>query len=318
MKQSGFSSLWQSLATKIIRENGEPPLGNGGRVGVVAYKRSSNIGDDVQTVAILQNLPSNWDVVPIDREELVHGAGEPIKCIVNGWFMDDPTQWPPHESLDCLFVGFHVANTELYDEKFAHYYQSLSSLGCRDEATVEEMQKLGVNAYWSGCPTLCLKPPQKPNPKNQIEVVDAHTVSCDWHVGDSRKLLDALNLAQYESKVKISSHRLPFWLGRRPFLKLHIALRKLQSYAESRIIITNRLHTALPTLAMGTPVAFLHENPSQPRIESFTKRFQYLNPESLETLFSECDNSPSKMPLELASLRDDLRLKIRNFLGQEQ
>ena len=311
-----FSVSWKLLAQQIVRSNGEQPLASPIKVGVVAYKKSSNLGDDIQTLAILQNLPSNVVVVPIDREELyAYRSPEPLKCIINGWFMDDATHWPPHPSLEPLFVGFHIANQALLAEKFKSYYMEYSPIGCRDEATLASLRKLGVDGYFSGCPTLCLKRPSNRKRGNTIEVVDAHKISCDWHTGDSRNLLKRIVQDSKNYRYHYSSHRLPFWMGRLQTFMLWLACRKLNCYARLPLIVTNRLHVALPAMAMNTPVLFLHSDPNQSRISSYTKDFLYLNPTMIPYDLGSIEDDGYELPVRFAKMRDEIRSRIREFLS---
>ena len=49
---------------------------------------------------------------------------------------------------------------------------------------------------------------------------------------------------------------------------------RLDEICGSELVITNRIHVALPCLAMGVPVIFLHESPNaDPRLASFLRFF---------------------------------------------
>ena len=78
------------------------------KLGVVAYPGSINIGDEVQSVAAERLLPK-VDYY-IDREGMKNFQSEErVKLICNGWFMEEPDNWPPSPSIDPLFISFHVS-----------------------------------------------------------------------------------------------------------------------------------------------------------------------------------------------------------------
>ena len=66
------------------------------KYGVVVYKNTDNIGDDIQSYAAKCFLPS-VDYV-IDREGLdtfQSEQSETVKAIMNGWYMYSKFNWPP-------------------------------------------------------------------------------------------------------------------------------------------------------------------------------------------------------------------------------
>ena len=52
-----------------------------------------------------------------------------------------------------------------------------------------------------------------------------------------------------------------------PEARLAMAERLLELYARARLVVTSRLHCALPCLALGTPVLFMTRRPRLARIE---------------------------------------------------
>ena len=73
---------------------------------VLDYPRSDNLGDYVQTIAakmMLSEAP-----ISIDREKLNSYSGPSACLIMNGWFMENPKNWPPSLQITPLFVSFHI------------------------------------------------------------------------------------------------------------------------------------------------------------------------------------------------------------------
>ncbi len=312
--QVKFSAAWCALANKVVRSNLQPPVKVRCKVAVVAYARSSNLGDDIQTLSVLKCLPSNVEVVPVDREDLASfSSTEPVKCIINGWFMDDPRQWPPSPSLRPLFIGFHAATDEVLCPTLAAYYRQFEPIGCRDHVTVERFRLLGVEAYFSGCPTLTLRRLPALRKPGTVVVVDADRVTCDWHTSDTRSLLAEFLPLLGKAKVSYRTHRIPFWMGSWPALKLLLGLRRIRDYSCASLVITNRLHVALPCLALGTACAFLHQDMSQGRIASYREMFQdMLDPSRCKEVMGKGESIA--MRTDVSDLRRNMIQRIREFL----
>ena len=58
-------------------------------IGVLGFSGSRNIGDYIQTKAVIDIL-NNQNIKILEREELNNYNGDPIKTIINGWFMEHP------------------------------------------------------------------------------------------------------------------------------------------------------------------------------------------------------------------------------------
>ncbi|MBR1792783.1 MAG: polysaccharide pyruvyl transferase family protein [Bacteroidales bacterium] len=120
--------------------------------------RLKNIGDYIQSLAQEQY----YDKIDcyVQRESLnTFQSDEPVKVIMNSWFMHEPTHWPPSDNLVPLFVSFHInpgaADTMLSPEGI-EYLRKHEPIGTRDESTREILEKHGIKAYFTGCLTLTL------------------------------------------------------------------------------------------------------------------------------------------------------------------
>lgn len=70
----------------------------------LTYNAGPNLGDDIQTLAARQYLPQ-VDVW-INREHVESAeVSAGTKCIMNGWYMHNPRQWPPAKNIHPLFVS---------------------------------------------------------------------------------------------------------------------------------------------------------------------------------------------------------------------
>lgn len=275
-----------------------------------SYAYSTNLGDEIQTLSAAQYLPRVDFLVERDRLHWYRGS-DPTFMIFNGWFIQQPT-WPPPDSISPLFVAFHAANPELLiAKKYASYFKRHEPIGCRSLATVQAFREIGVDAYFSACLTLTLERRRLPR-TNQIYAVDvepslfAAVVPKEIneravHLSHEYPSPDA-NLA---AKAKWSTAQLCLrgiqkWEGARPLLggaagKLNQARHSfrvdraeelLATYSSAKLVITSRLHCALPCIALGTPVVLL-----RPGVES-DPRFEGLRD------FVRCHSDPSR-PIQI-------------------
>ena len=125
-------------------------LSSGGPRGI------KNMGDYIQSLAADQFMHATEFV---EREELDVYAGDPMKVILNGWFMHRPEAFPPSPAIVPLFVSFHVrpdVETRLLTDRTVAYLKEHGPVGCRDRTTLAMMERRGIPAYFSNCLTLTL------------------------------------------------------------------------------------------------------------------------------------------------------------------
>ena len=253
-----------------------------------------NIGDYVQSLAAKQYLPRVDEL--INREKLCSYDKERTKLILNGWFMHHPENWPPAASLDVFPISFHInrpyANKMLTPNGIS-YLKGFPEVGCRDYWTAELLKRKGVKAYYSGCLTTTLKRPNIPK-KKSILFVDA------LHAVPDIKKIKGMPLRYFFSHLKNGN----IWLGVRKrgvekklleamavydgyevsFLENSIEGESMSSeerfamaedylmqLASASLVVTSRIHCALPCLAYGTPVVFIKYGQKSP---SNTYRFK--------------------------------------------
>src|SRR5262245_40248347 len=106
-----------------------------------------NIGDDIQTVAAMRFLP-RIDLF-IDRDQLdKYCSSEKTIIILNGFFSDFPSAWPPSSSIAPIFAGFHLARqaASTYG-RHRTYFSQHAPIGCRDHGTVARFAAWDVPAF---------------------------------------------------------------------------------------------------------------------------------------------------------------------------
>lgn len=200
--------------------------------------RTTNVGDDIQTLAALQFIgePDGF----IDREQLAIYDEEPCYVIGNGWYAHGEEAWPPSKKITLLPVSMHVceeARKHFSTQESVEYLKQHGPVGCRDQFTLQFFRRLGVAAYFSGCLTLTFPP--YCGERSGVLLVDrpAHT-----------------QLPRGES----ITHEIPPMFN--PSKRLDLARSLIARYRTAELVVTQRLHCALPCFAMGTPVVLVNSS----------------------------------------------------------
>ena len=228
------------------------------KYGLIIYKNTNNWGDDILSYASGRFLP-RIDYI-IDREALdTFMPAEKEKCVVkaiaNGWYMYNRSNWPPSPYIKPLFIGIHFVDYKVEQGILGKYLDGLgreyllehAPIGCRDMCTLEALQKRDVPAYFSGCLTLALPPFEGVEPSHKVVCVDVN----ETVVNRARELFGADNVEVVTHTVS-NDERGQEWQIREQYVET-----LLKKYQAAKLVITTRLHCALPCLALGTNVVML-------------------------------------------------------------
>jgi hypothetical protein len=256
-------------AVTVLNRMYAPVAGTGAffsRYAALGYE-TTNIGDDIQTLAAMRYFPARPALVQRERLHQAWHPFRPYKMILNGWFMHRPENWPPSASIDPLVLSVHLANVVSHENrrgivpvdhllagKNLEWFRRMARLrpvGARDLHTLSALRAAGVDAYFSGCLTLTLPRIESTTPSGEILAVDL----------DAR-CLEVLRQMTRERLRIVTHHLRPNELAWR---RNKLARALLRRYAAARAVVTSRLHAALPCLALGTPVLFVHCNLDDPR-----------------------------------------------------
>jgi len=216
----------------------------------------------VQSLAASQFLP--YLSVHVDRETM-HSRynqtrrADRVALIANGWFNSKTIQWPPGPALDPVLVSMYFGDelapkvrrkTAFIDEYVSRY----GSIGLRDAATFRRLggrsrtsPTQAQNFSVSGCATLLLRSPLAPAERHtgDVLIVDVDSASTAAVVPAS-VLARAKHLKMTVRTGDFSDARL-----------VVAAYVRLLAYARARLVVTTRIHVALPCVAFGTPVVRL-------------------------------------------------------------
>ena len=271
------------------------------KYGLILNLATDNVGDDIQCCAAARFLPT-VDCV-IDRESLdrFDNGGEPVKAIMNGWYMYNKSNWPPSEDIDPLWVSVHISESDYFGigEKFltgpgAEYLRQYSPIGARDESTLEMLRRNGIDAYLSGCLTLTLPRNDSAEKIDEILLVDVDPASeqCIRRHFPEERYISVTHKADPETYRLLPVKE-----------RMERANALLRRYQGAKCVITSRLHCALPCLALGTPVLLLYKDEFASRIKSFLAYFHYATPDNLSDALQSYDlrqppaNSEAYLPI---------------------
>ncbi len=239
-----------------------------------------NIGDYVQSLAAKQYFPK-VDAF-INREKLGLHTGEKTKIILNGWFTHHPETWIPSESIDPLFVSFHINSSvaeRILSPQGIKYLKQHEPIGCRDNYTVRLLETKGIKAYFTGCLTLTLDSyanrengndgkvyivdplygfPNKDRIFNNTKsLVKGILTGNIFHMNSASKYMGKIFEKDILERAEIIRQELPSKTYTEE-QKFEMADDLLKKYSTAKLVITSRIHCALPCLAMGTPVIYLN------------------------------------------------------------
>lgn len=275
------------------------------KLGCLYYADSDNIGDDIQTYAQWKFLPrvDYW----IDRESLnlfCPNENEKVALIMNAWFMYSPQNWPPSPYIFPLFVSvhfskYHVQWLKLKNDTYSFaqdYLRANAPIGCREVSTLQTLQELGIDAYFSGCLTLTLQPFPNIEKQDYICLVDV-----------SQDVADYVKNKGYP--VRVMSHNQINAAKMTPEKRLEQAEEYLKIYQSARCVLTSRLHCALPCTGLGTPVLVLYSPEFEERFSGL-KEFLHTTTEE-ELLQGKWDSF-----LETPSCHSGEHIQYANTLAQ--
>ncbi len=284
------------------------------KYGLILNLATDNIGDDIQSYAAAQFLPS-IDCV-IDRESLdrFDNSDEPVKAIMNGWYMCDKFNWPPSADIDPLWVSVHISEADNFGigEKFlsgpgGEYLRQYAPIGARDESTLKMLRRNGIDAYLSGCLTLTLPRNDSAEKTDEILLVDVDPASeqCIRRHFPEERYISVTHKADPETYRLLPVKE-----------RMERANALLRRYQSAKCVITSRLHCALPCLALGTPVLLLYKDEYASRMKSFLELLHYSTLDGLNAALRSYDlTQPPENSTAFLPIREKLIRVCKDFVS---
>lgn len=236
-----------------------------------------NLGDYVQSTAAKQFLPSIDAFIP--RDHMNAYLGDPVKMIMNAWYMDLPENFPPSDDINPLYVSIHINSTivdKIFTPESIAHFKKFQPIGCRDFYTRDLLISKGIDAYYSGCMTLTLGETYKrDNVTDDVYFIDVMYDSMTlselvrqplrfgkrilngraFEFTHRNKVLRRHFDGELLKSAKFETQIIPYISADEGFKLADDFLKRL---ANAKLVVTSRIHTALPCLAMGTPVIFVN------------------------------------------------------------
>jgi hypothetical protein len=211
--------------------------------------RTGNLGDDLQSVAAALSLP--FVDCMVERDRLADARlATPHVCIMNSWFT---RQWlrPPSRFIQPLFHGLCFGRREMRYGLWRRYLRRHGSIGCRDTGSVAQLAAMGVAGHWTGCLTLHLGRWLAPVPAEErsgVLLVD----------------LDPAVETYLPKRIRERSRRLtnfvPDEIVDDPLARMSRIARICDELRRAELVVTRRLHTALPCVGFSTPTVVYLSN----------------------------------------------------------
>lgn len=223
------------------------------KYGNITYNKRNgrlNLGDDIQLLAI-ENLYKMMgidysDVVRIEFSDLYMWEGEELVVPISFPIISYGTEM----NITCfspnivpVFLALSIV-AETLGGGDIEYLKKFSPIGCRDVHTMEIMRKYDIPAYLFGCMTMTF-------PKVWKESGDRRKVFC---IDISQKLSNIIPDNIKKDCVYLSNAYDIEEIAGTPENKAREVYNLLID--EAKLVVTARLHVALPCIAAGIPVIF--------------------------------------------------------------
>lgn len=284
------------------------------KYGLMYYKTTDNIGDDIQTYVAMKYLP-HVDYY-IDREALscfVPEKKEYVSMIMNGWYIHNKLAWPPSPYINPLLISMHFKESKETDigdmylkNSGGEFLKKYGPVGARDIETQQRLKNNGIESYFSGCMTLTLEKFNDIEKENKICLVDV-----------SQEVIEKVK-KNTDSEIEVLSH----FLNQKETENKTIEQRMnevenlLKKYQESKLVITNRLHVALPCVALETPVILLHkEFYDEDRLGTFLELFtNFVDENFLKMDIKELLQHPKVNNNKYIKIKNEIDNKCKEFI----
>ena len=183
----------------------------------------------------------------LDRNQLHHSErGRTVISFLNAWWGTPSAEWPPAENIDPIMLSMQIGEgMKPAISKNIEYLRKKSPIGCRDATCIEFLKKQGVDAFFSGCLTLLMNPTKHNERSENIYFVD---------VNDEVKKLLPLEI---QKKGILLEHMMKGTNRYNKFARAKAAYNLIENYSKAKLVITQRIQSALLCVAMGTPVIFI-------------------------------------------------------------
>ncbi len=208
---------------------------------------ANNLGDNMQIIAI----DYIYKKIGLKKEEIIYVNKNDLKTY-KGEYIILPITLPLVDysnngiadkfssRIIPVFIGLTLAK-ETLSEKEIIFYKRHEPIGCRDEKTLKLMRQHNITSYLHGCITVTM-------PK-RVDTEERNTSKKVFIVDVAPKLKEIIPQDLLTNSVEIS-HSVESSINPKEEMK-ELYERYIR---EASLVITSRLHCAIPCMAAGIPV----------------------------------------------------------------
>ena len=230
------------------------------------YQHSTNLGDEIQTIAAIHALKKCGLELGelVDRKQV--NTTKSIRLLVNGFFEVSELPNLLKKNVTPLFSNIHINCPDgNMDARLMQSFKAYEPIGCRDKWTQQIFQRYGVEAFFNYCMTLTLDRRDQSIKGDRVFMVD---VDCYLPLPKHIRQEKIEYLTHHSGNIYCHE------------TKMRLAEELLEKYrTQAKLVITSRLHCALPCIAMGIPVVFFADKDDKrlQLVEEFIPIHSYYN-----------------------------------------
>jgi hypothetical protein len=244
---------------------------------ILGYGLTQNIGDPVQSYAMLELL-KNPDISIVDRDRISDFAPkEETQLIASGWMIGNADFVEFNENVYAVGVSLHLSgwpyfgrtrqltNEFAVDNHFLGEFRKLGNIGARDLFTMGELRRNGIDSFFSGCATLTFAD-RKSQKKIDILCIDVDEDVVNYLRSDlHREVYVSTNVSPPQNQEFMTIQKISD--VSEPYLEL---------ISSASVVITSRLHAALPAVSQNVPVIFAPNDRFDSRFSGYSALLPYI------------------------------------------
>lgn len=291
------------------------------KYGLLYFKDTGNIGDDIQSYAASRFLP-RIDYM-IDRENIesfVPKTKEYVFTIMNAWYIHDKYNFNFSPYIYPLFISMFFKNfpnengitygIDYLNDNVIADLKEHSPVGARDMHTKKIFDKLGIENYFSGCLTLTIEKFSDVKKGDYIVVVGLNNDEINYIKSKTNRPIKII-----KQDVKRGTFSDETWEVRKQRV-----IDLLKIYQGAHMVITNKLHCSLPCLALETPVLLLYDKSLSENKDRIGTYLDYLNHiDRNKFLNTNVDfERPKQNPKKYLKLRIEIIKSCNSFISSSK
>lgn len=214
-----------------------------------------NLGNIIQLEAVRKVYRKlevqESEIVYIALNELDTYDGEYVLLPMNECYYSKYHGMRISKKIIPIFLGFHLGQAWALDD-IEDTLRKFQPIGCRDLWTKQKLEMEGIQAYVSGCGSICFD-------ERDLDPADGKPYIIDIPDNLWEYIPDDIKKTSVSKESTYQSWRFEGTNSERN----RAALRVMEEYFDelkrnASMVITRRLHIALPCVAMGIPVVLAH------------------------------------------------------------